>query len=128
MGGPAQVLGAFTMFGSCALYCTRITNPKIAKDGDIVVFSVGVLVGGILAFQGWRLDPLLLLGQLMTTGVAIGFAVDAHKLETDANVLDSYVKSYNYSNAGYRISESLERDQSPFYRSEKMSVPANEDI
>ena len=30
--------------------------------------------------QGWRLDPLLLFGQLMTTGAALSFGVEALRL------------------------------------------------
>merc|ERR1711977_507691 len=45
--GPAQILGASVMVGSCLLYSTRMNNAKITKDGDVVVSSVGILVGGI---------------------------------------------------------------------------------
>lgn len=78
--GPAQVLGASVMVGSCLLYSTRMNNAKITKDGDVVVSSVGILVGGILVFQGWRLDPLLLFGQILTTGVAACFVLESLKL------------------------------------------------
>lgn len=33
--------------------------------------------------QGWRLDPLLLFGQLMTTGAAVSFAVEALRLRNE---------------------------------------------
>ena len=33
--------------------------------------------------QGWRLDPLLLFGQLMTTGAAVSFAVEALRLRSE---------------------------------------------
>ena len=34
--------------------------------------------------QGWRLDPLLLFGQLMTTGAAVSFAIEALRLRAEA--------------------------------------------
>jgi Ycf66 protein N-terminus len=33
--------------------------------------------------QGWRLDPLLLFGQLMTTGAAVSFGVEALRLRSE---------------------------------------------
>lgn len=42
----------------------RSSRPELSKDADVVYSSIGVLVGGILIFQGWRLDPLLLFGQV----------------------------------------------------------------
>lgn len=35
------------------------------------------------AAQGWRLDPLLLFGQLMTTGAAVSFAIEALRLRSE---------------------------------------------
>lgn len=49
--GPAQVLGMLIIAGSSFLYITRVRNPKISKDGDVVVSSIAILVGGILLFQ-----------------------------------------------------------------------------
>merc|ERR1712072_983029 len=80
--GPAQVLGSLIILLSCSLYSTRINTPKISRDSDIVIFSVGSLVGVILVFQGWRLDPLLLFGQIMTTIVALCFALETLKLRS----------------------------------------------
>ena len=36
-----------------------------------------------LSEQGWRLDPLLLFGQLMTTGAAVSFAIEALRLRSE---------------------------------------------
>ena len=33
--------------------------------------------------QGWRLDPLLLFGQLMTTGAAVSFGIEALRLRSE---------------------------------------------
>ena len=42
--------------------------------------AVGLLCGGILLFQGWRLDPILAFGQFLLTGSAIFFAAESIKL------------------------------------------------
>ena len=72
--GPAAVLGTSLMLSSIALYQIRATRPEVSRDKDVFFSSVGLLCGGILVFQGWRLDPLMLFGQLMTAGTAIAFA------------------------------------------------------
>ena len=40
---------------------------------DLFFSSVGLLCGGILIFQGWRLDPILLLCQILSSGTALFF-------------------------------------------------------
>jgi hypothetical protein len=94
--GPAQVLGSLIILLSCSLYSTRINTPKISRDSDIVIFSVGSLVGIILVFQGWRLDPLLLFGQIMTTIVALCFALETLKLRS--LIADRYLRKENSAN------------------------------
>ena len=37
---------------------------QISRDADIVVAAMVSIVGSTLIFQGWRLDPLLLLCQV----------------------------------------------------------------
>lgn len=36
-----------------------------------------MLCGGILIFQGWRLDPILLLSQILLSGTAIFFIAES---------------------------------------------------
>lgn len=79
---PASILGASLVLAGVVLYQIRASKPAISKDYDVVVSSVSVLVGGILIFQGWRLDPLLMFGQLLTAGVAVTFAAEALKLRS----------------------------------------------
>lgn len=54
----------------------RAVSPSASRDYDIFFSSVALLVGGILCFQGWRLDPLLLFGQILTITAAIAFGVE----------------------------------------------------
>lgn len=79
---PASVLGASLVLAGVILYQIRTSKPKLSKDYDVVVSSISVLVGGILIFQGWRLDPLLMFGQLLTAGCAVAFAAEALKLRS----------------------------------------------
>ncbi len=40
---------------------------RVSRDADIVVAAMISIVGSTLIFQGWRLDPLLLLCQVRMT-------------------------------------------------------------
>lgn len=80
---PSVILGVGLIGAGVSLWQIRQVKPWISKDYDVVVSCVSLLVGGILIFQGWRLDPLLLFGQLMTTGAALSFAVEALRLRSE---------------------------------------------
>lgn len=78
--GPGTLLGMVLIGSGIALYQVRTVRPEIARDFDVFFSSVGLLCGGILVFQGWRLDPLLFFGQLLTATTAMSFAVEAVRL------------------------------------------------
>jgi hypothetical protein len=42
----------------------RNLQTRVSRDADIVVAAMVSIVGSTLIFQGWRLDPLLLLCQV----------------------------------------------------------------
>lgn len=46
--------------------CVQVRNMQreVSRDADIVVAAMISIVGSTLIFQGWRLDPLLLLCQV----------------------------------------------------------------
>ena len=50
----------------------RNMQTQISRDADIVVAAMVSIVGSTLIFQGWRLDPLLLLCQVRTKRRTIG--------------------------------------------------------
>ena len=50
----------------------RNMQTQISRDADIVVAAMVSIVGSTLIFQGWRLDPLLLLCQVRTKKRIIG--------------------------------------------------------
>ena len=84
--GPSAILGASVMLSAIGLYQVRASRPEVSRDQDVFFSSVGLLTGGILVFQGWRLDPLMLFGQLLTAATAVSFASEAIGLRQE--VLD----------------------------------------
>lgn len=46
----------------------RNVENRVSRDADIVVAAMLSIVGSTLIFQGWRLDPLLLLCQVRACG------------------------------------------------------------
>lgn len=79
---PSVILGVGLIGAGVSLWQIRQARPWISRDYDVVVSCISLLVGGILIFQGWRLDPLLLFGQLMTTGAAVSFGIEALRLRS----------------------------------------------
>lgn len=53
--------------------CVQVRNMQreVSRDADIVVAAMISIVGSTLIFQGWRLDPLLLLCQVWAAGTMI---------------------------------------------------------
>lgn len=52
-------------------------NINLSRYYDSFFSSIGLLCGGILIFQGWRLDPILLLSQILLSGTAIFFIAES---------------------------------------------------
>ncbi|KAK9810810.1 hypothetical protein WJX73_009081 [Symbiochloris irregularis] len=67
------------MSSGVLLYQLRQSRKAISRDTDLFISCICLCSGGILVFQGWRLDPLLLLCQLFTTTVALSYALEAIK-------------------------------------------------
>eukprot|EP00242_Pyramimonas_sp_CCMP2087_P018107 CAMPEP_0198223982 /NCGR_PEP_ID=MMETSP1445-20131203/94859_1 /TAXON_ID=36898 /ORGANISM="Pyramimonas sp., Strain CCMP2087" /LENGTH=200 /DNA_ID=CAMNT_0043902991 /DNA_START=34 /DNA_END=633 /DNA_ORIENTATION=- len=80
---PSTFVGLILIVSGAALYQVRTVRPNIARDYDIFFSSIAMLCGGILCFQGWRLDPLLLFGEMLTVSAAIAFGVEAIQLRKD---------------------------------------------
>lgn len=79
-GGAASLLGIFLMVAGAGLYFLRSIRPEVSRDHDILFAAVGLLCGAILLFQGWRLDPILLFGQVLMSGSAIWFTFETIRL------------------------------------------------
>ena len=58
------------------LYFMRSFKPALARDYDVFFAAIGLLCGGILFFQGWRLDPILQFGQFLLAGTTVFFAYE----------------------------------------------------
>lgn len=76
----ASLLGIFLAVAGAGLYFLRSIRPELARDQDIFFAAVGLLCGGILLTQGWRLDPILQFSQFLLAGSTIFFAYEAIRL------------------------------------------------
>ena len=65
----ASIVGIVLAVGGALLYFMRSFKPALARDYDVFFAAIGLLCGGILFFQGWRLDPILQFGQFHSSGV-----------------------------------------------------------
>ncbi len=58
----------------------RSFKPALARDYDVFFAAIGLLCGGILFFQGWRLDPILQFGQFLLAGTTVFFGYESVRL------------------------------------------------
>ncbi len=77
---PGSLLGILLAVAGAALYFLRSQRPALARDHDIFFAAVALISGGILFFQGWRLDPILQFLQFLLAGSAIFYAYDGIRL------------------------------------------------
>ncbi|MEM9137889.1 MAG: Ycf66 family protein [Cyanobacteria bacterium P01_F01_bin.42] len=80
--GAAGILGLCLAGAGAGLYLLRSTRPELARDYDIFFSAIALLCGGILFFNGWRLDPILMFGQVLMAGSAVFFAFDSIRLRS----------------------------------------------
>jgi hypothetical protein len=80
--GAAGILGLCLAGAGAGLYLLRSMRPELARDYDIFFSAIGLLCGGILFFNGWRLDPILMFGQALLGGSAIFFAFESIRLRS----------------------------------------------
>nr|BDZ75619.1 Ycf66 protein [Timmiella anomala] len=75
--GPSTIVGIGLIVVGILLYALRIRELNLSQYYDSFFSSIGLLCGGILIFQGWRLDPILLLSQILLSGTAIFFIAES---------------------------------------------------
>ena len=63
--GPNIFLGIIVSFGVLILYFLRNVKPDVAKKISSSLATIGLLYSCILMVHGWRLDPILLFGQVL---------------------------------------------------------------
>ena len=71
----ASIVGIVLAVGGALLYFMRSFKPALARDYDVFFAAIGLLCGGILFFQGWRLDPILQFGQFLLAGTTVFFCL-----------------------------------------------------
>ena len=76
----ASIVGIVLAVCGAGLYFLRSFKPALARDYDVVFAAIGLLCGGILFFQGWRLDPILQFGQFLLAGTTVFFAYESVRL------------------------------------------------
>ncbi|WP_320675704.1 Ycf66 family protein [Prochlorococcus sp. MIT 1300] len=76
----ASIYGIALMVCGAGLYFMRSFKPALARDYDVFFSAIGLLCGGILLVQGWRLDPILQFGNFLLTGTVIFFGYESVRL------------------------------------------------
>jgi|TARA_B110000259_G_scaffold179277_1_gene218641 hypothetical protein len=73
--GPNILLGIFIILAVLSLYFLRTIKYDLSRDIDIFFTTLGLIYSSILIVHGWRLDPILLFGQILIiiTLLAIGW-------------------------------------------------------
>ena len=73
----AIFLGFILFFFSIYYYIVvRIKKSLISRDIDILYSSLLLFTSGILIFQGWRLDPILLFGQFLISLLLVATLIE----------------------------------------------------
>lgn len=123
---PGALLGVVLFVAGAGLYFLRSVRPELARDHDIFFMAVAILSGGILFFQGWRLDPILTFGQFLLAGAAVFFAVESirlrglatEKAKRNTPIVDDdrpVSRTYNYERQYAQLDE-LEPEAEPQIR------------
>ena len=76
----ASIVGIVLAVCGGGLYFLRSFKPALARDYDVFFAAIGLLCGGILFFQGWRLDPIVQFGQFLLAGTTVFFAYESVRL------------------------------------------------
>ena len=112
----ASIVGIVLAVCGGGLYFLRSFKPALARDYDVFFAAIGLLCGGILFFQGWRLDPILQFGQFLLAGTTVFFAYESVRLRgvaTDQARRSSYFDDEPISdvprNSRGRFNEDYER-------------------
>ena len=67
----ASIVGILLAVFGGYIFFLRSFKPSISRDLDPFLAVISWLCGGILFFQGWRLDPILQFGQFLLVGTTI---------------------------------------------------------
>nr|YP_010881238.1 hypothetical chloroplast RF66 [Fossombronia foveolata]WIA67191.1 hypothetical chloroplast RF66 [Fossombronia foveolata] len=90
--GPSTIVGIVLIMMGLLLYALRSRELHVSRYYDFLFSAIGLLCGGILFFQGWRLDPILLLSQILLSGTSIFFVAESIYLRSNSDQAESRVE------------------------------------
>ena len=120
----ASIVGIVLAVCGGGLYFLRSFKPALARDYDVFFAAIGLLCGGILFFQGWRLDPILQFGQFLLAGTTVFFAYESVRLRgvaTDQARRSSYFDDDSIADAPRNSRGRFYDEYSRFEESERPS-------
>jgi len=120
----ASIVGIVLAVWGGGLYFLRSFKPALARDYDVFFAAIGLLCGGILFFQGWRLDPILQFGQFLLAGTTVFFAYESERLRgvaTDQARRSSYFDDDPISDVPRNSRGRFNNDYDRFEESERPS-------
>ncbi len=120
----ASIVGIVLAVCGGGLYFLRSFKPALARDYDVFFAAIGLLCGGILFFQGWRLDPILQFGQFLLAGTTVFFAYESVRLRgvaTDQARRSSYFDDDPISDVPRNSRGQFNEDYDRFEESERPS-------
>jgi len=120
----ASIVGIVLAVCGGGLYFLRSFKPALARDYDVFFAAIGLLCGGILFFQGWRLDPILQFGQFLLAGTTVFFAYESVRLRgvaTDQARRSSYFDDDSISDVPRNSRGRFNDDYDRFEESERPS-------
>ena len=131
----ASIVGIVLAVCGGGLYFLRSFKPALARDYDVFFAAIGLLCGGILFFQGWRLDPILQFGQFLLAGTTVFFAYESVRLRgvaTDQARRSSYFEDEPIPNMSRNSSRNRFDDEYDQFdaidRSSRRFKPQDEDL
>ena len=120
----ASIVGIVLAVCGGGLYFLRSFKPALARDYDVFFAAIGLLCGGILFFQGWRLDPILQFGQFLLAGTTVFFAYESVRLRgvaTDQARRSSYFDDDSIPDVPRNSRGRFNEDYERFEESERTS-------
>jgi len=120
----ASIVGIVLAVCGGGLYFLRSFKPALARDYDVFFAAIGLLCGGILFFQGWRLDPILQFGQFLLAGTTVFFAYESVRLRgvaTDQARRSSYFDDNPISDVPRNSRGRFDDDYDRFEEAERSS-------
>jgi len=120
----ASIVGIVLAVCGGGLYFLRSFKPALARDYDVFFAAIGLLCGGILFFQGWRLDPILQFGQFLLAGTTVFFAYESVRLRgvaTDQARRSTYFDDDSIADAPRNYRGRINDDYDRFEESERPS-------